>query len=398
MNIKTCVVTVASLAWRGYWQFLNSCELFKIQPIVLGMGSPYCNNVDKIRYLNGFFEQYVTDYTHILFCDAYDVVFASDLSRITETFLSFKSAIVFSTERRCWPDPNRVYPECATPYRFLNSGLWMGEIKAAKEMINRILLNGVPLENLSDQQLYTEMFLSGNAPITLDYKCSLFQSLYGSVDDLEINQSGRIKNRITGESPLVFHGNGSSSLYSVLLHLGLLPPIEESFKTALKGQMAENQYRYIADLISSCAADKVLVFGGGYDTELWYHCSKGNMVCVEDNWTWMPQLLPCGLIIPLYKGKVGKWLDQMEVHPQIARPWDIVIVDGPNGYRAGQPGRQESISWASQFAQKFVVVHDYERDWERQCCDHYLGRPIDIIPFNQERNRLLGVFKRSKIE
>ena len=156
--------------------------------------------------------------------------------------------------------------------------------------------------------------------------------------------------------------------------------------------MSARQYRFIADQILSLKQPRVFVIGAGHDTELWFHCSKENLVLVENDRKWIPPVA-CQFVRPRYQGKVGVWLDHITVPKKIARPWDIVLVDAPTGYSTHCIGRQEPIAWAAQFG-KTVFVHNYGRPWERRLCDHYLGSPAKIIPFkSNSHDRLLAVFK-----
>lgn len=397
--MKIGVVTVASHPQRGYWLFQESCARWGIVPVVLGLGEPYRQNTDKILYLQRFLSQVSDDLDYMLFCDAYDVIVGAELSRIVERYFGLKSPLVFSAEKTCWPDANLAsrYPECATPYRFLNSGLWMGEVGAAKKLVERLARRVTDSRSRSDQRLYTEAYLSSEFPMVLDYRCSVFQSLHLALDDLELNERGEpVRNKMTCGQPLIFHGNGGSNMYSLLSLFQLIPTYHESLDKAVRmGLMSENQYRYVSNLIMACEPCRTLVIGAGHDTELWYQCCRGNMACLEDSAEWFPRL-PCRLVRPEYQGKIGEWLPEREIPKAIARlSWDVVIVDGPKGDTPDSPGRQETIFWASRLGARFVLVQDYERDWERQLCGRYLGQPSQIVPFVARDNRLLAVFDRS---
>jgi hypothetical protein len=271
----------------------------------------------------------------------------------------------------------------------------LGEIEAAKDLLATIIGSDGFAKHQNDQLLFTNAFLQKTAPIQLDCHCRLFQSLYLSSADVAWKSAPRrLQNRVTGQFPLVVHGNGKSNMQPILAGLGLLPSLGQSLSQALKhGLMAENQYEFLVKTIRGQKACRLLVIGAGHDTELWYNCSQGNMACVENNAEWFPRL-PCEIIIPQYRGTVGKWLRKIELPTPIARPWDIVIVDGPEGHSANSIGRQESIFWASQVASRIVFVHDYDRKWERQLCDKYLGHPTQVITFGSQPNRLLAVFER----
>jgi len=55
-------------------------------------------------------------------------------------------------------------------------------------------------------------------------------------------------------------------------------------------------------------------------------------------------------------------------------PWDVILIDGPEGYRPEQPGRQQSIVLASQLVRPGATafLHDAERPHERRCAARHL--------------------------
>ncbi|MCW5556143.1 MAG: hypothetical protein KIS67_28815 [Verrucomicrobiae bacterium] len=272
----------------------------------------------------------------------------------------------------------------------------MGEVNEAAKLVAELARRSTASKSRSDQRLFTEAYLGGDFPMVLDHRCSLFQCLHLALDDLEWSDlEATFRNKTTGQVPRIFHGNGGSNMYTVVSQLGLIPTFEESFDKAVRlGLMSENQYRFIADVITSYESCRVLVVGGGHDTELWYHCCRGNMVCVEDRAEWFPRL-PCKLVGPEYQGRIGTWLPEVAAPKAVAQSsWDVVVIDAPKGDSPDSPGRQEPISWASQCGAKIIFVHDYERDWERQLCDHYLGEPSQIVPFGTRDTRVLAAFNR----
>lgn len=133
-------------------------------------------------------------------------------------------------------------------------------------------------------------------------------------------------------------------------------PFETAFANARDfGLMTENQYQYIARTIHTARPCNVLVFGAGYDSQLWYHCADGNLGCVEDNPDYFPPT-PFEPVSLKYESKVAEWRD-VPVPPQaIDKPWDFVIVDGPNGQSRSSLGRQFPIAWATRLAQKTVCA------------------------------------------
>ena len=76
----------------------------------------------------------------ITFSDAFDVLWADSLIHMRDKFLATNKPLVFAGECGCWPQVvkdkekglpkgticNKLYPQSPTPYRFLNSGAWIG--------------------------------------------------------------------------------------------------------------------------------------------------------------------------------------------------------------------------------------------------------------------------------
>jgi glucuronoxylan 4-O-methyltransferase len=66
----------------------------------------------------------------------------------------------------------------------------------------------------------------------------------------------------------------------------------------------------------------------------------------------------------------------MELPDEVgSREWDIILVDGPRGWRDDQPGRMKSIFAASRLIGRpgDVFVHDCERAVENVYSNKFLG-------------------------
>ena len=168
----------------------------------------------------------------LLFTDAFDVMFMNDPEYILQTFLQFEGSprILFAGECGCWPhvmeDPDACfnkYPEAPTPYRYLNSGTWIGFAGEAHQMLAEVMrLAGSNFVNANDQKLCADMYISGEFGIKLDFHARLFQSVHMTLDpplkhcnpvqDLSITESGHWHNSLTGTRPAVFHFNGGGKV------------------------------------------------------------------------------------------------------------------------------------------------------------------------------------------
>jgi hypothetical protein len=174
-----------------------------------------------------------SEVSHIVFADAYDVLFAAGIDEIIQRFETFDSPIVFSAEKNCVPDRYRrpMFPSHSSPYRFLNSGFWVGRRKELQEMFSRIEISSVP-DGINDQRVFTDLFLFGKCGISLDYSTKLCHNLFLSEEDLTYYPSkGRVQNSITKAFPTVFHGNGKSDMSQLIDWLQIGQPKDIRTKT-----------------------------------------------------------------------------------------------------------------------------------------------------------------------
>ncbi|KAL1116366.1 hypothetical protein AAG570_004841 [Ranatra chinensis] len=173
----------------------------------------------------------------------YDVIFTSGVETILKKFTSFESRVVFSAEYYCWPDESLMplYPSSESPYKYLNSG---GFIGFASDLLE--LINSKPISNRDDDQLfYTKIFLDKKLRekhrVRLDTRANIFQNLNGAEGDVKVisdeDEESYVFNTVHASRPSVIHGNGPSKilLNSIGNYVG--SPIGWSSKR--QSQMAE---------------------------------------------------------------------------------------------------------------------------------------------------------------
>lgn len=155
--------------------------------------------------------QSLTQYSHILHIDAYDVIVIGDEKEIMRRYISTGYPILFMAEINCWPDASVAsrYPDLPGPWRYLNSGCYIGERLALLDMLNSINIE----PHLDDQKLATEYYLEHQQDVGLDTECVLFQSLLGGLHVLELKK-GSIFNKIKGTNPVIAHHNGGGDINS----------------------------------------------------------------------------------------------------------------------------------------------------------------------------------------
>lgn len=163
----------------------------------------------KINLLREYIRS-LPDHHVVLFMDGYDTFFAGDLDTIVRRYFGFGCRVLFAAERDLWPDKTVYHPLSHTPYRFLNSGLFIGEVGALKDIIRDSIPNA-----FDDQLYYQRQYITGRYGIELDRECYVFQC-----HDPDIGRKGSLlHNPTTGCCPRVYHGNGGSKAKDKLVEL-----------------------------------------------------------------------------------------------------------------------------------------------------------------------------------
>lgn len=151
----------------------------KSEYINIGLGKKYIDLFSKFEALKEYVET-VDPQEILIFVDGYDVVQRRvDLMNFETKFIQMGADLVFSSEVYCWPNPWIAYqfPPGKGPYRYPNSGTFVGRAWAIKKMLEwdkyRI--------NHDDQGYVHDFYLRARGlpgiPIMLqDYDQVLFQT------------------------------------------------------------------------------------------------------------------------------------------------------------------------------------------------------------------------------
>jgi hypothetical protein len=229
---KLHAVTYASHHGRDdrFCRSVESAIRYNYELVILGWQVPWRGLSQKLEAARKYAAS-IPENDLLLFTDAFDVLYTSDALNIVEIFLKRNYTILFAAECGCWPhvmDEPRVcqtgYPLSPTPYRYLNSGTWIGYAKNAKIMLEEVIqLAGNNFGNANDQKLVADMFISGKHGIQLDYYCEIFQSMHRTdppplascnpYQDLELSFEKKWKNKRTNTFPAIFHFNGGGKIH-----------------------------------------------------------------------------------------------------------------------------------------------------------------------------------------
>ena len=164
----------------------------------------------KINLIREYIKE-LPDHDVLFFCDGYDTFVVTELDEIIRRYLDFSHSIVFASERICWPNEELatqiiktnkgITPYTDTPYKFLNSGLFVGTVKELRSILQDV-------DDASDDQLYyQEAYLSGHYDMALDLECYIFQCS----DPVVTVKEEQMFNPITRCFNCVYHGNGGDS-------------------------------------------------------------------------------------------------------------------------------------------------------------------------------------------
>lgn len=239
--IVTCADKPPKQSYYLWDAFHRSLERYGIKPIVLGFGQKWRGLGSKPKLLQQAIENGVITSKVIIFCDAFDVVFAKNPAVIVEHLFASAAEVsgtevVWNAEKSCFPNAALAdnHPSCATPFRYLNSGLSVGFTDSFLKALKEMNANAIPDDfqnadgswtHSNDQNNWMVQFLNGVVGMRLDSRCEVFQTMYNVTAD-EMDMSGTlIRNTITNTTPAAFHFNGGAKTQGlrepVLKHLGL---------------------------------------------------------------------------------------------------------------------------------------------------------------------------------
>jgi hypothetical protein len=248
--MKSEVITVSSYDPKpAYYRpnaFRASLAKFGVAPVNLGEGEAWNGLMTKPRLYRKFLREGRQQGDVLIVCDAWDVFFQAHPDELVDVYLHEwqNGTMVFNAERNCFPCSEPVkarFDELAeffwvkTPWRYLNSGFLVGRPTQILQLLESMDLDSIPDDyqrpdgswfNPNDQEQFQLAFARTDTVLSmeLDYDTELCLAAHGSTMD-ELDFSGpRIKNKITGSTPLALHCNGSAKndlAPKILEHLGL---------------------------------------------------------------------------------------------------------------------------------------------------------------------------------
>lgn len=213
-----------------------------IEILEFGLGHPYVNSVHaKVTSLRQCILQAVpARFTHILYVDARDVLFAGGLEEICENYNDIGHPIVMAGESRCYPEgmPEEYLERFFNHdfgMNFHNAGTFMGErrslmasLKLIQHLHEQVIQNkwptGFQVHANNDQYLWQLASHENFVPLTIDYGCKIFCNL--PLCPYEKQDMSRDRFALTnGSTPAVLHFSGATAnaMGPWAHHFGLIP-------------------------------------------------------------------------------------------------------------------------------------------------------------------------------
>ena len=229
--INFYIVTVATEPEK-MWALEQSAKRQNIKITNLGEDHPWRDSMTtlggmpKIQLVNEYLAT-VNEQDIVLFMDGYDTFLADSPQTILERFIQMDADIVFGAESECWPLPENasLWPDTGTPYRYLNSGLYIGKVKALHDFISQ----SQDGSSNNDDQLYCQnRYLNNKTPwkVKLDTEAYIFQNHEPNIRVVE----NQLWNDKTGCCGCIYHGNGGDDAKSFFIDMAknfTLVPVSE---------------------------------------------------------------------------------------------------------------------------------------------------------------------------
>jgi len=133
---------------------------------------------------------------------------------------------------------------------------------------------------------------------------------------------------------------------------------------------------------------KILVFGLGYDSRMWYEGNDRNTFFVENKPEYIDMninLIPDSNIVKYDYNTTclssfnltDREIQDFKIPEKLAKeaPFDIIIVDGPEGYSPAKPGRLIPCYWSTLLSKKGTIIYidDAARHLESFCIEKFFG-------------------------
>ena len=151
---------------------------------------------------------------------------------------------------------------------------------------------------------------------------------------------------------------------------------------------------------------KMLVFGLGYDSKMWYEGTKKNTYFVENNESFIEinkndipseHITKYDYLNITCQSSVTKTDEDLKSYKipdalLLAAPFDIILIDGPEGWCNSKPGRLIPCFWARSLSKSgtLIYVDDAKRPLEHYSINRFFNG--DCKEMFNERNGCVKIY------
>lgn len=221
-------LTVVSPAFYStpepYRMLVDSCKHYNLNLHLYGVGEPWTWYTDaKVFRLAHEIKNIDSEY--ILVCDADDAFFMAGEKEILYKYQDTGSKILVSADRQQDEGDSRypqlifrkMYPASSTPWRYCNSGGYLGKKDDILDLLDAMATvqhpDYIPVwrskDWSNDQFRMSVVYLNGYS-LRIDTHCNVFQTM-GCSEPGEMKWRGSyLMNRVTGTFPCIIHFNGNA--------------------------------------------------------------------------------------------------------------------------------------------------------------------------------------------
>lgn len=260
-----CAEFLRSAVLQGYVPHIVGFQPFKDREALFNWG-----NGKPLTWITPAVEALVArggGHTLVMVADAHDTIMTARAADVACRFRAAQAAdgdlcILFTAERACFPlapeECDRFPPTRppGLPYRFLNSGGWMGEARDVVRFLRAVdamYPGGLLSTNVNDQAAAQYLFLNpalrAAAGVELDYEARIFMAMHMQHEILEMAPQQRPPpldgetqcNTVTGTCPAVLHFNGGSK--------GMQTGIDDATPAARATALQPDLARWVGDYV-----------------------------------------------------------------------------------------------------------------------------------------------------
>ena len=236
-NEKLILITYASSTNEAFCRTARSALINDIPLYVVGFGQSASKEAKPQKYLDTLIkhERSFRKNQVLAFIDGFDVIVQQNSESVIGKFQTFKTPVVYSAEKNCWPydmsdvakaemcllfasnsEAERLYGN-GLPVRWLNSGIMLCSATVCRTWFEKTFLVHPKHFEKDDQAIAAEACLEHKDVCKLDYLSNIAQSVHLAVDDLSQSFGGiNWVNNKTNSTPAFIHFNGDKSQFPLM--------------------------------------------------------------------------------------------------------------------------------------------------------------------------------------